>query len=215
MLTIKPLTRDTATSTKITNFNMARFQKWSKDVEMVYDYAVFVDIHDYDGKKYCDYLSLYNEQEFEISASDEHEDSEELLDMAIDNAYNGIITYAKIAITANDNWICELYTDKEIKGLITEEQYKYLENAFKNSLNALIENKKVEEVLRREMDRLKDDYRRVTVTIGKWSISTSLYNLGMNRNTFLNIMEKEYNNYKVEFPITAFVNMTIKGAGEP
>lgn len=210
MLSINPLTRDTAKSTKIANFNMAQFQKWTDDVEMVYDYAVFTDIGEYDGNKYCLYYSLYNEQEYDMNTNDKHEDSEELMYKAIGNAYNGIVTYAKIALTENDGWVCELYTDKEIKELITEEQFKYLEDAFKRHLNMNIESKKKQEVLRREIENLKNRNGVITITIGRWSKTLPMYSYDIDKNKILKIMEDEYKCCKVEFPIFSFINMSIK-----
>jgi len=191
------------------NFNMASFKKFEEGMDCVSDYAIFVDIEDYQGEKSYTFHSLYNASEYPFYMNDEHEDSHEMINEAVTNAYKGVITFAKIVITQDDNWVDELYTVDEIKKLITFAEYTYLFDAFKKRMDVLIKNKKKYDILRRELDdMLEMDPLHVVEVIGSFTIEKKVYS-NSEKNVYIERMKKECERYIVHFPLLPFMSMNI------
>jgi hypothetical protein len=191
------------------NFNMSAFKRFEEGMDSVNDYAIFIDIEDYQGDKSYIFHSLYNECEYPMTITEENEDHHDMINEAVTNAYKGVITFAKIVVTQDDNWIDQLYTVDDIKQLITFAEYTYLFDAFKKRMGVLIKNKMKYDLLSRELDDMREmDPLHVVETIGSFTIEKRVHS-NSERQVYIERMEKECERYIVHFPLLPFMTMNI------
>lgn len=186
---------------------MASFQRFEEGMEIVYDYAVFVDINVYgnDDKKELVFYSLYNDMESYMTLDNKYDEAHNIhFNNSLLNADAAICTFAKIAITCDDNWICELYTPEEIMTKISEEDFNALMHNFKRYLMRNIEKKDIYDDIRKEIDNaIKGNSLKLVECIGKWKQERYIYGGEVER--YIRIMETNCLNYTVAFPIDKFV----------
>jgi hypothetical protein len=184
---------------------MASFQKFEEGMNMVYDYAIFVDINKYDDFKEYVFYSMYNDSEFYMTPGDRYSiEHNDFMLKAFANAHAGVCTFAEIAITSDDNWICQIYTPEEIKTLISENDYKQLTSYFDIYIKRNIEKQRKFDSISKEIEKvLLNNSATLIETIGDWKHTKKIY--GDQLDTYVDKMRKDCAQNAVVFPFNKFI----------
>jgi hypothetical protein len=183
---------------------MASFQEFEKGMKMVYDYGVFVDIERHETHYTYTFNAFYNQTEYYVKKDEKHEEQSELICTAVSNVLDGKRTYAKLAITEDDSWIMEVYTEEEFEKLVSEDIKEYLSCMFYQYLNANIERKKHQEKLLNLLAEISEKKEVVVEEkIGFWTRKVTLY--GYDCDKYLRILTEDVEKHKVWFPLLPFM----------
>jgi hypothetical protein len=177
--------------------------------ERVYDYAIFADVNVYDNDVYeYVFYGVHNDSDFYMSHDNKYgEAHNDYLINALANANRGIHTFAEIAITADDNWVCRLFTEEEIKTKISEEQYNMFMRTFQGYSENNMKCQEKHDKIQNEINRLKslrDEWDSATLVqqIGDWVQEVRIY--GGDIDKYVAIMEKDAKRYRCHYPYSNF-----------
>jgi hypothetical protein len=179
-------------------------------MEMVYDYAIFADVNVYENNVYeYTFYALHNECDFYMSRDNKYGEAHNAYIInALANANRGIHTFAEIAITKDDNWICRLFTEEEIKTRISEEEYNTLMRTFKsysdNNMKSYEKCNKIQNEINK-LKALREDWGSATLVqqIGDWKQEVRIS--GTEIDKYIAIMADDIKRYHSPFPVDKFL----------
>jgi hypothetical protein len=175
-------------------------------VETVYDYAVFCDVNVYPNSDDEEYVfeALYNQGEMYITLKAHPQHSEMML-AAMERAEAGKMTFARIVLTNNDGYLCELFDAEAMAQLIPEKKLKYLKKEFHSHVaRGTAKAVKYYELCNMIQAFEDDGSAELEEKIGSWKRKRTL--LGSDLAHYIKIMKAEAELHRVHFPVSAFIN---------